>query len=181
MRFRLSRSSGRSRSQGRPAVPAALPDRWSPLAVLCQELGRALELQETAHRVIVGCAGQWPVDGAHSAEGAPVVTELLRISNRIGDLHVLEQDAELKEDACYLVLYHQAAVDRALRLAYTADACEASESERTALCGLGAPAEQLRKLHEEVSQMLQRHAPEPAVTARSAASPAAPLPVVRPA
>jgi hypothetical protein len=109
-----------------------------------------VELQATAERVIAGCTGSWPVDGCWSAEGAPVVTALLRISNRIGDIDVAEQDAELKEDACYLVLWHQAAVDRALRLAYTADATETSERERTSLTGLGAPGEQLRELYDEV-------------------------------
>ena len=162
MRLRRSRTTA-------PLPPA--PDRWPPLSGLCLELGRAVALQEAAERVILGCAGPWPVDGTHSAQGSPVVTELLRISNRIGDLTVAEKDAELKEDACYLVLYHQAAVDRALRLAYTPDVCETSERERTSLVGLGAPGEQLRRLHLEILDLLRTSgpdataAPRPSVTA----------------
>ncbi|RKS71528.1 hypothetical protein CLV35_3328 [Motilibacter peucedani] len=153
MLFRRSRSA---------SVQAPAQDRWHPLAELCRELGQAVALQDTAERVIQGCAGGWPVDGCWSAEGAPVVTELLRISSRIGDITVLEQDSELKEDACYLVLWHQAALDRALRLAYTADADAASEQERTSLTGLGEPAAQLRRLHDETLALLRAAKPAPA-------------------
>lgn len=153
MRFRRSRVS---------AVPRPAPDRWEPLAELCRELGQAVALQETAERVIRGCAGPWPVAGCYSTDGAPVVTELLRLSSRIGDLDVAEQDSELKEDACYLVLYHQAAVDRALRLAYTPHVDEAVERERTALTGLGQPGEQLRDLLTETLARLNAGRPAPA-------------------
>ena len=153
MRLRLPIPLPTRSSRPSPAAaphPARRVDRHGPLAALAGELAQALELQETAERVIAGCAGPWPVEGCWSAEGAPVVTALLRISNRIGDIDVTEQDAELKEDACYLVLWHQAAVDRALRLAYSADVTDASEHERAALQGLGAPSQQLRDLYDEV-------------------------------
>jgi hypothetical protein len=121
-----------------------------PLAALATELNRAIELQETVERVIAGCAAPRPVDERWSADGAAVVAELLGIASRVGDIDMPEQDSELKEDACYLVLWHQAAVDRAMRLAYTADATEAAERERTALSGIGAPREQLRELCQQV-------------------------------
>lgn len=163
MRFRRSRPA---------PVSAAAPDRWGPLAQLCRELGSAVALQEGAERVILGCAGPWPVDGAYSSEGAPLVTELLRIGSRIADISVAELDSERQEDACYLVMYHQAALDRALRLAYTADADDASERERAALSGLGAPGEQLRRLHDETLALLRAEKPvAPASTATAAHSP----------
>jgi hypothetical protein len=160
--FRRSRST---------AAPSAAQDRWHPLADLCREIGQAVALQERAERVISGCTGGWPVDGCWSAEGAPIVTELLRISSRIGDIGVAEQDSELKEDACYLVLWHQAAIDRALRLAYTADADAASERERTSLAGLGEPAAQLRRLHVETLALLRAAKPAVAPSAAGVVSP----------
>ncbi|RZS90261.1 hypothetical protein EV189_2045 [Motilibacter rhizosphaerae] len=145
------------------SLPSPAPvERWSPLAALALELGQAVALQEAAERVVQGCAAPGPVEPHWAEEGGPVVTELLAVATRIGDLQVAEVDAELKEDGCYLVHMHQAAVDRAVRLVRAAAGDEGADRERRQLQGLEVPAAegveapgpQLRHLHTEVLGLL---------------------------
>jgi hypothetical protein len=122
-------------------------------------LDDALAAQGAADRVVAACGKPGPVPWTVSHAGAEQMAVYQRLTLRLRRIPVDPDLREVHGRASRLLAYHLWVLRQALQLAFTPRPEPAAEATRLRLDGLGAPAADLRNLHQEVGRLAAAFAP----------------------
>jgi hypothetical protein len=132
-----------------PPTPVP-PTRPEQLRSLAEVLDRAVAAQPLADRVVAACGEPGPVPGAIAQAGGEQVVVYHRLRGMLRALPVDGDLADVRERALRLLSYHQWMLHQSLNFAYTTNPDSRMEGARLRLNGLGAPADALRELRDQV-------------------------------
>jgi hypothetical protein len=132
-----------------------MPPRSWQLRELLQLLDDAASAQPLADEVVAACGEPSEVPLRLVRAGARLQVLFYRLRERLDDL-ALDQDLdELRDPVRRLLLYHQWMLREALKVACSP--ARASSASRLRINGLGAPANQLRDLRDEIRSLVETH------------------------
>ncbi|MET7618017.1 hypothetical protein [Streptomyces sp. NPDC005408] len=143
-----------SRALGRwwPAAPAppvriARPEQ---LRTLADVLDAAVAAQPLADRLVAACGEPEPVSGDVAKAAGEQVVVYHRLHGMLRALPADGDVAEARERAARLLSYHQWMLHQSLVFAFTTNPDSRVEAARLRINGLGAPADALRELRDQV-------------------------------
>jgi hypothetical protein len=134
-----------------------IPRSWQ-LREFLRLLDEAALIQPAADEIVAACGEPGEVPTELVRAGARLQVAFYRLRERLDELD-LEQDLEEARDrAGPLLLYHQWMLREALTVACSVHARDAGTA-RCRINGLGAPANMLRELRDEIRSLADPHAP----------------------
>ncbi|MFI6449567.1 hypothetical protein [Kitasatospora sp. NPDC050543] len=137
----------------RPAPPR--PDHETQLRALLAVLDDAVAAQRLADQVVAACGELGPVPGSIAEAGARQLTIFNQLAVRMRELVVDGDVARLHERASRLLAYHLWMIHNSLALAFASQRGNcAIEAARLRVNGLGAPADALQALRDDVALRL---------------------------
>ncbi|MFF5185446.1 hypothetical protein ACFY30_16950 [Streptomyces sp. NPDC000345] len=138
-----------ARRRARPAPPC--PSRPAQLRALLAVLDEAVAAQRPADAAVAACGEPGPVSGRAARDCGDVSSALLRLRARLRETRLTEPDlVRARAYAERLLSYAQWMVRQAADLAFTVHPDARTEAARLQLNGLGRPADELRRLREEL-------------------------------
>ncbi|GAA0673631.1 hypothetical protein GCM10010193_27960 [Kitasatospora atroaurantiaca] len=149
------------RSRAHEAPPR--PTREEQLEALLEVLDDAVAAQPLADQVVAACGAYGPVPGSLAQDGGWQLITFNHLAFRLGELSLDGELAQVRERASRLLAYDLWMIHESLRLAFASQRDnERVEAARLRVNGLGAPADALRRLRDDV-----RHQGGSATLARS--------------
>lgn len=135
--------------------PIARPTRQAQVQSLVECLDPAVAALPLADRVVAACGEPAPVPLRHAREGARLQVLLHRLLRQVEELDLDPNLDGARESARSLLLYHLWMVREALALAVNRPL--AIRPERAGrINGLGAPADELRALRDQLRAISRR-------------------------
>lgn len=135
-----------------PAPPR--PPRQAQLRALLPVLDEAVAAQRLADLVVAACGESGRVPGSVARAGGEQLTAFERLAVRLRALALDAELAEVRDRASRLLAYHLWMINESLKMAFTSQLDNARiEAARLRINGLGAPADALRELRDDVRQM----------------------------
>jgi hypothetical protein len=150
-----------SASPRRPAVPR--PSRPDQLRALAEVLDEIAVSQLPSDRVVAACGEPGPVPASVARDGGRQAVLCHRLGRRLRELVLYGDVAEARERASRLLDYHHWMVQQALNLAFTCNPDDRTEAARLHLNGLGAPADELRRLRDRIRAQADTEAADDAL------------------
>ncbi|WP_405810704.1 hypothetical protein OG729_38175 [Streptomyces sp. NBC_00210] len=126
------------------------PARSEQLRTLADVLDVAVAAQRQADQVVAACGEPEQVSGAVAKACGEQVVVYHRLRGMLGALPADGDVAEARERAARLLSYHQWMLHQSLVFACTTNPDSRVEAARLTLNGLGAPADALRELRDQV-------------------------------
>ncbi|TQK50265.1 hypothetical protein FBY35_0589 [Streptomyces sp. SLBN-118] len=145
---RAARVLGHRRPAG--ATTPLRPARSEQLRTLADVLDAAVAAQPLADRLVAACGEPEPVPGAVAIAAGEQVVVYHRLRGMVRALPADDDVAEVSERAVRLLSYHQWMLHQSLVFAFTTNPDSRVEAGRLQLNGLGAPADALRELRDQV-------------------------------
>ncbi|MGI5401132.1 hypothetical protein ACQEVG_17055 [Streptomyces sp. CA-135486] len=131
-------------------TPPVRPARSEQLRTLADVLDVAVAAQRQADQVVAACGEPQPVSGAVAKACGEQVVVYHRLRGMVRALPADGDVAEARERAARLLSYHQWMLHQSLVFACTTNPHSRVEAARLSLNGLGAPADALRELRDQV-------------------------------
>ncbi|MER5432950.1 hypothetical protein [Streptomyces sp. NPDC002588] len=139
----------RARRGARSTAPR--PSRPAQLRALLAVLDEAVAAQRSADAAVAACGEPGPVSGRAARDCGDASSALLRLSARLREIRLTEPDlVRAQAYAERLLAYAQWMVQQAANLAFTVHPDARTEASRLRLNGLGRPADDLRRLREDL-------------------------------
>jgi len=136
-------------SYRRPA-PARLP-RAAQVRALAKLLDEAVATQQTVDRAVAACGEPGPVSGQTAQDCGRQSVTVHRSLGLLRDLPLADTDlVEARAYAGRLLAYDQWMLRQALDLAFTVHPDARTEAARLQINGLGRPADDLRRLRDDL-------------------------------
>ncbi|WP_406301423.1 hypothetical protein OHA61_02255 [Streptomyces sp. NBC_00885] len=145
---RAARMLGRLRPAGHTTPQR--PARSEQLRTLADVLDAAVAAQPRADQVVAACGEPEPVPGAVAKAAGEQVVVYHRLRGMVRALPADGDVAEVRERAARLLSYHQWMLHQSLVFAFSTNPDSRVEAARLGLNGLGAPADALRELRDQV-------------------------------
>jgi len=156
----------------RPRAPAAppCPTHEAQLQALLEVLDDAVAAQPLADEVVAACGAYGPVPGSLAQDGGWQLITFNHLAFRLNELSLDGELAQVREQASRLLAYDLRMIHESLSLAFASQQDnERIEAARLRVNGLGAPADALRRLRDDVRDQAGS---DGATTARSPERPA---------
>jgi hypothetical protein len=127
------------------------PNRDAQLQALLAVLDDAVAAQRLADQVVAACGEPGPVTDSVARDGAQQLSTFNHLAQRLRELTVDADLAQLRERAARLLAYHMWMIHESLRLAFSFQLDNSRvEAARLRVNGLGAPADALRELRDDI-------------------------------
>jgi len=133
---------------GRRARP--LPSRAEQLRAILAVLDDAVAAQPEADRVVAACGEPGPARGVVARDCGVQMSVYHWLNQRPRTLYADGDLAESQDRAACLLAYHQWMLHQSLGLAFPSHSDARTEAARLWINGLGAPADGLRTLRDEL-------------------------------
>jgi hypothetical protein len=131
--------------------------RTAQLDALTRLLDEAVAIQGATDGAVAACGEPGPVSGQTAQDCGRQTVALHRLLGRLRNLPVTDPDlVEAQRHAGRLLAYQQWMVRQALDLAFTTRPDARTEAARVHVNGLGRPADELRRLRDDLRNLAAR-------------------------